>query len=894
MSHKIKIAFIIFIISIFSLASFAQEKLPVKKILMIYSSSTETVDGIKFSKGFKDQLNSQDSFEIDYMFEYNDLYQHIGKKGYLDNLTRFLKEKYIDSMPDLIIHQLRYYDDVKYSNYFLKYKEIFPNVPVLLTGSNELEDFMKMKLPNNYSGIFSKIDLKPSFDLILKTQPRTKKIYLIIGNTEFETKVLNKTLNIIKNYKNNVDFEILNKQNISEILKIVKNAKKHSAVLLYSFNQDIEGNFYLSDEMVSQLTEISPVPIYGTFYNSIENGSIGGYIYDNEIFGKKTAEACIDILNNTKNMITPQKAISISYYIFDWLEIKRFGINDELLPEESIVINITYSFWELYYHYIITAVIFMIIEGFLIMFLLINRRYRKKAENNVIKNNEQLENKVLERTNQLELINEDLRKSKELAEIANRSKSEFLANISHELRTPLNAVIGFSEILRSMIKEETYKSYIETINLAGNSLLTLINDILDLSKIESGKLEIIYKNVSLHKLFEEISKIFKPKFESKNLKFIIEIAKDFPQYILIDEVRLRQILLNLVGNAIKFTDIGYIKLSVSCNYYDPNDLNKINIKILIEDTGIGIPENEQDFIFESFRQKSGQDEKKYGGTGLGLSITKKLIEIMNGNIYVKSVPNHGSTFFVELFQITKQNSNLVPKEEQSFDLTQYSFSTRNILVVDDVESNRLILKVLLVKLGLNVLTAENGFEALKIIKDLKPDLIIMDLMMPVMNGYDATKNIKETDDTSSIPVIALTASTSKNIFSENIFDGFITKPVVFEKLLNEISRFIPNEVTKLKEQKKKIEIDDDLLEFFIENLKPLIEKLDRALTIDNVNKVAEILISKGKEYNSEEIIFKGEELFKYASSFDIVKIKENLKNIFELILEDSENGRRIK
>ena len=167
--------------------------------------------------------------------------------------------------------------------------------------------------------------------------------------------------------------------------------------------------------------------------------------------------------------------------------------------------------------------------------------------------------------------------------------------------------------------------------------------------------------------------------------------------------------------------------------------------------------------------------------------------------------------------------------------------------------------------------------------------------MPVMNGYEATKNIKETPDTSHIPVIALTASISENSFSDTNFDGFLTKPVIFEKLLKEISRFIPNEIIKVKENVpesvQKIEIEADLMKYFTENLIPMITKLEKALKIENVKKVAEILIAKGKEYNSEAIVLKGEELSKHAASFDIVKIKANLKNILELMLEDTKNGR---
>ncbi|NYC51151.1 signal transduction histidine kinase [Clostridium beijerinckii] len=339
-----------------------------------------------------------------------------------------------------------------------------------------------------------------------------------------------------------------------------------------------------------------------------------------------------------------------------------------------------------------------------------------------------LEEKVEERTKKLEKTNTELKYAKIEAEKANEAKSEFLANMSHEIRTPLNAVIGFSELLKNTIKDEKHKSYIETINVAGNSLLTIINDILDLSKIEAGRIELQYKPLKLSNIFREIKYIFKQKTKSKNIEFLLDIQEDFDESILLDEVRIRQILLNLVGNAVKFTDKGYVKLSLKGT--TSQNKSSVDFRISIEDTGIGIAEGEREKIFDAFKQASGQSIKKFGGTGLGLSITKKLTEIMQGKIFVESIEGKGSTFYVEFYNVPIAATEELPEDTSTAYFNKYNFSNEKILVVDDIETNRFLLEELLSKAGLRVITAENGFEAIKVFKHEKPDLAIIDLIMP--------------------------------------------------------------------------------------------------------------------------------------------------------------------
>jgi signal transduction histidine kinase len=247
-------------------------------------------------------------------------------------------------------------------------------------------------------------------------------------------------------------------------------------------------------------------------------------------------------------------------------------------------------------------------------------------------------------------IEEELKKAKEDAESASRSKSEFLANMSHEIRTPMNAIIGFTELLEEQVKEPHLRSYVKTIKSAGNTLLMLINDILDLSKVEAGKMQLQKVPTNLYELFHEIGAIFSVTMKKKGLQLEIDIDETMPKHLLLDATRIRQIIFNLIGNAVKFTEKGSIKLSLKTVSID--DYNaKIDIIISVKDSGVGIPNDQLQKIFEAFEQKDGQDNKKYGGTGLGLAISKRLTEMMGGDISVVSQEGVGSEFIIKLYRI---------------------------------------------------------------------------------------------------------------------------------------------------------------------------------------------------------------------------------------------------
>jgi len=396
--------------------------------------------------------------------------------------------------------------------------------------------------------------------------------------------------------------------------------------------------------------------------------------------------------------------------------------------------------------------------------------------------NRKLSKEIQER----KMVEKALDKAKQEAERANNAKSVFLANMSHEIRTPMNAIAGFTELLVEEVERPRLRSYVNSIQNASHTLLRLINDILDLSKIEAGKLTMEYTPTNLRKLCAEIVSVFDLSIKKKGLTLQMNIDPDLPEYLLLDEIRLRQILLNLIGNAVKFTESGDVKLNIHTSVSNACKAC-VDIVIDIEDSGIGIPQDQIESIFEAFVQTEGQDNRKYGGTGLGLPISKRLSEMMGGSIIAKSTPGKGSVFTLYLPNIKVSDNTTAPTYIKQIKLEQFTKSL--ILIVDDVEDNRAFIVKVFEKSQIDTVTANDGEEAVKMFKRHRPDLVLMDIRMPRMDGYEATRIIKSlSPDT---PVIALTASVLQEDSKKSYFDGFLSKPVSKKTLLSVLADYLP-------------------------------------------------------------------------------------------------------
>lgn len=759
-----KISLLIFFTYLFPFKTLANSE-NCKNILLINSyhkqiswtdSLTHGITKSLIEGGIKYELyiESLDSKRIDPKRVFNEFYS-------------FVKAKYSDITVDIILAT-----DNDALFFLEKYHdELFPNVPVVFCGINNWTTFKK-----GYTGVIEEVDLESNFELVSKLHPDLSTLYIVLDRTTTGEALRAKVEEISKLNRYSCDIEILSDFTLIELQEYTSALKGNVAILFLLFNVD-KNHVYLSyEEAIRSIAKTSNVPIYGTWDFYLRNGIVGGKIIAGRQHGSEAGRIAIRIINGEPvDSIKPN--IGPTKFAFNHVLLRKFGISRSILPNGSMLINTPFEFFKRNYEiFLIFTFVVVILLITILLLASVNRLRTIRLK---------VEREHAEKLNEQNVL---LEEAKEKAEESNRLKSAFLANMSHEIRTPMNGIVGFANLLklRPSLSKEKVDQYVDIITSNSNLLLNLINDIIDISKIEANQLEIRNTSCDLNKLMHELYIVFsseKVRLGKEEINLLQRSNQSEIAIVLVDEERVKQVLINLLNNAFKFTKEGSIEYG-----YEVRDKE---LYFFVNDTGIGIDRSKISLIFEQFRQVDESSARTFGGSGLGLAICKGIVKKMSGKIGVESELNKGSLFWFTIPLIPIDDDRAI-EGKVKVKRKVPNWEGRTILVVEDVEESLLLLSEFLASTNAKFIGVQNAEDAIaKVKSEGKIDLILMDLQLPNMDGYQATREIKSIR--SDIPIIAQTANAMSDDREKTIEAGcvdYLSKPIIIDEFYSVIDRYL--------------------------------------------------------------------------------------------------------